>query len=86
MVESIMSSPPICVKAMDSVAEVIDLMAENRISSVVVERDGIPEGIVMKRDILEYYLKLQERRSLQSSLFCKMSSSKISIEKTFLGT
>jgi len=64
MVESIMSSPPICVKAMDSVAEVIDLMAENRISSVVVERDGIPEGIVMKRDILEYYLKLQEKKEL----------------------
>ncbi|MCC6027192.1 MAG: CBS domain-containing protein [Archaeoglobus sp.] len=64
MVESIMSSPPICVKAMDSVAEVIDLMAENRISSVVVEKDGIPEGIVMKRDVLEYYLKLQERKEL----------------------
>ncbi len=62
MVESIMSSPPICVKAMDSVAEVIDLMAENRISSVVVEKDGIPEGIVMKRDVLEYYLKLQEKK------------------------
>ena len=64
MVESIMSSPPICVKAIDSVAEVIDLMAENRISSVVVERDGIPEGIVMKRDVLEYYLKLQEKKEL----------------------
>jgi signal-transduction protein with cAMP-binding, CBS, and nucleotidyltransferase domain len=64
MVESIMSSPPICVKAMDSVAEVIDLMAENRISSVVVEKDGIPEGIVMKRDVLEYYLKLQEKKEL----------------------
>jgi signal-transduction protein with cAMP-binding, CBS, and nucleotidyltransferase domain len=64
MVESIMSSPPICVKAMDSVAEVIDLMAENRISSVVVEKGGIPEGIVMKRDVLEYYLKLQEKKEL----------------------
>ena len=64
MVESIMSSPPICVRAMDSVAEVIDLMAENRISSVVVEKGGIPEGIVMKRDVLEYYLKLQEKKEL----------------------
>ncbi|MEM4473312.1 MAG: CBS domain-containing protein [Archaeoglobaceae archaeon] len=64
MVESIMSSPPFCVKAIDSVAEVIDLMAENRISSVVVEKDGIPEGIVMKRDILEYFLRLQERKEL----------------------
>ncbi|MEM4566044.1 MAG: CBS domain-containing protein [Archaeoglobaceae archaeon] len=64
MVESVMSSPPICVKPMDSVADVIDLMAENRISSVVVESDGIPEGLVMKRDILEYFLKLQERKEL----------------------
>lgn len=64
MVESIMSSPPISVKSNDSVAEVIDLMAENRISSVVVERDGVPEGLVMKRDILEYFLKLQERKEL----------------------
>lgn len=64
MVESVMSSPPICVKTMDSVATVIDLMAENRISSVVVERDYIPEGIVMKRDILEFFLKLQEKKEL----------------------
>lgn len=64
MVESVMSSPPICVKSTDNVAEVIDLMAEHRISSVVVERDGIPEGLVMKRDILEYFLKLQEKKEL----------------------
>ncbi|MDW7990007.1 MAG: CBS domain-containing protein [Archaeoglobaceae archaeon] len=64
MVESIMSSPPFCVRITDSVAEVIDMMAEKRISSVVVERGGIPEGIIMKRDILEFYLKLQERKEL----------------------
>jgi len=64
MVESVMSTPPICAKANDSVSEVLELMAENRISSVVVERDGIPEGILMKRDILEFFLKSQEKKEL----------------------
>lgn len=64
MVESIMSAPPICVKSNDSVSEVIELMAEHRISSVVVEHDGIPEGIVMKKDILEFFLKLQEKKEI----------------------
>ena len=39
-------------------------MAENRISSVVVTRDGIPDGIVIKKDILEHYLKMQERKEI----------------------
>ncbi|MCS7129891.1 MAG: CBS domain-containing protein [Archaeoglobaceae archaeon] len=64
MVESIMSAPPICSKPNDSISEVIDLMAENRISSVVVEREGIPEGILMKRDILEFFLKSQEKKEI----------------------
>ncbi|MDK2795818.1 MAG: hypothetical protein PWQ22_518 [Archaeoglobaceae archaeon] len=64
MVESIMSAPPICAKPNDSVSEVIDLMAENRISSIVVERDSIPEGILMKRDILEFLLKSEEKKEL----------------------
>lgn len=63
MVESIMSSPVISVDRNDSVAEVIDLMVENRISSVVVTKDGIPDGIVIKKDILEHYLKKQEKKS-----------------------
>jgi len=64
MVESVMSAPPICTKASDSVSEAIDLMAENRISSIVVEREGIPEGILMKRDVLEFFLKSQEKKEL----------------------
>ncbi|MDI9610074.1 MAG: CBS domain-containing protein [Archaeoglobales archaeon] len=64
MVESIMSVPPICAKVNDSVPDVIELMAENRISSVVIERDGIPEGILMKRDILEFFLKSQEKTEI----------------------
>lgn len=64
MVESVMSAPPICAKANDSLSEVVDLMAENRISSIVVERDGIPEGILLKRDILEFFLKSEEKQEL----------------------
>lgn len=64
MVESIMSAPPICAKASDSVSEVVDLMAENRISSIIVERDGIPEGILMKRDVLEFFLKSEVKSEL----------------------
>ncbi|MEM4540720.1 MAG: histidine kinase, partial [Archaeoglobaceae archaeon] len=30
--------------------------------SVVVEKDGVPEGILMKRDILEYFLRLEEKK------------------------
>lgn len=62
MVESIMSSPVISVSRTDSVAEVIDLMVDNRISSVVVTRDGLPDGIVIKKDILEYFMKREDRK------------------------
>lgn len=62
MVESIMSAPVISVTRNDSVAEVIDLMVENRISSVVVTRDGLPDGIVIKKDILEYFLKKESKK------------------------
>ena len=57
MVESIMSYPVITANKNDSVASVIDTMIENSISSVVVTRDGLPEGIVIKKDILENFIK-----------------------------
>ncbi len=57
MVEGIMSTPVIAVERNDTIAEVIELMVENEISSIVVARDNIPEGIVIKKDILEHYLK-----------------------------
>ncbi len=57
MVEGIMSTPVIVVEKEDTIAEVIDLMVENEISSIVVARNNTPEGIVIKRDILEHYLK-----------------------------
>jgi CBS domain-containing protein len=57
MVDSIMSYPLITAKRNDSVKKIIELMLKNKISSVVVVKDGIPEGIVIKKDILETYLK-----------------------------
>ena len=56
-VESIMSYPVITAEKEENVSEIIDKMIENNISSVVITRDGFPEGIVIKKDILEYYLK-----------------------------
>ncbi len=64
MVESIMSSPVITVQRSDSVAEAIDLMVENRISSLPVTRDGLPEGILIKKDILEYFLRKSEKKEI----------------------
>ncbi len=57
MVESVMSYPVITADAKDAVSDIVDLMIKNRISSVVIARDGVPEGIVIKKDILEYYLR-----------------------------
>ena len=57
VVEGVMSYPVVTVERKDTVDRVIDLMIENEISSVVVTRNSISEGIVVKKDILEYYLK-----------------------------
>ena len=57
MVESIMSYPVVTAEKNDSVADLIEQMVEHRISSVVITQDDIPEGIVIKKDILEYLLK-----------------------------
>ncbi|MCS7121668.1 MAG: CBS domain-containing protein [Archaeoglobaceae archaeon] len=62
MVESVMSSPVITVKKEDQLVEAINLMLENRISSLVVTKNGIPEGILVKKDILQYYLKKFKRK------------------------
>jgi|Deesub1362B_J571_1020462.scaffolds.fasta_scaffold00177_21 CBS domain-containing protein len=57
MVESIMSYPVVTAERNDSVADLIEQMVEHRISSVVITQDDIPEGIVIKKDILEHLLK-----------------------------
>jgi CBS domain-containing protein len=57
IVEGIMSHPVITVERNDTIAKAIDLMIENDISSLVVTRGSIPEGIVVKKDFPEYYLK-----------------------------
>ncbi len=56
-VESIMSYPVITAEKEEKIPQIIDKMIENNISSVVITRDGFPEGIVIKKDILEYYLR-----------------------------
>jgi CBS domain-containing protein len=62
MVESIMSAPVITAERNNPISEIIEMMVENRISSIVITRDGLPEGIVIKKDILEYYTKKMEKR------------------------
>ncbi|MBK8457225.1 MAG: CBS domain-containing protein [Phyllobacteriaceae bacterium] len=43
-VRDVMSSPPICVAAATTVKQVIDLMAERKISAVFISADGAPGG------------------------------------------
>jgi len=59
LVESVMSYPVITVDKDDDVAGVIDKMIERNISSVVITRDSIPEGILIKKDILEHFIKIE---------------------------
>ena len=56
-VESIMSYPVITAEKNEEIPKIIDKMIENNISSVVITKDGFPEGIIIKKDILEYYLR-----------------------------
>jgi len=71
MVESIMSYPVITADRNDSVAKVIDLMLENKISSVVDARDGIPEGIVIKKDMLETLIRKEAPKKDQVQIILK---------------
>jgi len=57
MVEGIMSHPVITVERNDTIAKAIDMMIEDDVSSLVITKGSIPEGIVVKKDLLEYYLK-----------------------------
>jgi len=59
MVESIMSYPVVSCEKNERVSDVIEQMVEHRISGVVVvDQNGVPEGIVTKKDILERYLAI----------------------------
>ncbi|MFP3909654.1 MAG: CBS domain-containing protein [Archaeoglobaceae archaeon] len=53
MVDSIMSSPLTTALKTDTIKTVVELMMKNRISSIVITKDGNLEGIVTKKDILE---------------------------------
>ncbi len=71
MVESVMSYPVITAERLDPVTKIIDLMTENNISSVVIVRDMIPEGIVIKKDLLEILLKRKSPAEFQVQLITK---------------
>jgi CBS domain-containing protein len=58
MAEGIMSTPAVTAKKQSHGNEIINLMLKNQISSVVIEDNGVPEGIITKKDILEHYLKM----------------------------
>ncbi len=57
VVKGIMSQPVVTVERNDTIPRAIDLMIKNDVSSLVVTRDNIPGGILIKKDFLEYYLK-----------------------------
>ncbi len=71
MVESIMSYPVITVEKNDSVAKAIDVMVENNISSLVVTKDGYPEGILIKKDILEHFIRKATPTEFEVQLILK---------------
>ncbi len=71
MVEGIMSHPVITVERDDTIAEAIDLMIENDISSLVITRSDIPEGMVVKKDFLEYHLKRTIPKEYEAQIITK---------------
>ncbi len=71
MVDSIMSSPLTTALKTDTIKTVVDVMLENRISSIVVTKDGILEGIVTKKDILETLVKTQAPTKYDIQLITK---------------
>lgn len=71
MIDSIMSSPITTALKTDTIKTVVELMLENRISSVVITKDGILEGIVTKKDILETLVRTQAPTKYDIQLITK---------------
>ncbi len=63
-VGSLMNSPAIHTGIESHMAEVVTLMADNHISSVVVVEEMAPTGIVTHMDMLELVASYQERRQV----------------------
>ena len=63
-VVSLMNSPAIHTSVDSHMADVVSLMAENHISSVVVVDGQAPTGIVTHMDVLELVASYQERREV----------------------
>lgn len=56
-VDKIMSSPVITVNKEDTVAEAVRKMLEHHIHRIVVAEQGVPEGILSRRDLLKLVVK-----------------------------
>ncbi len=63
-VGSLMNAPAVAMGQDSHMAEVVDLMSDHHISSVVVVQDGEPRGIVTHMDVLELVASYQERRQV----------------------
>jgi CBS domain-containing protein/ribosome-associated translation inhibitor RaiA len=63
-VGSLMNAPAVSIETHSHMAEVVSLMAEHHISSVVVVEKGSPVGIVTHMDVLELVASYQERRQV----------------------
>ena len=63
-VGSLMNSPAIFTDIENHMADVVNLMADNHISSVVVVEGVAPTGIVTHMDVLELVASYQERRQV----------------------
>ena len=56
-VDQIMSSPVVTIGLDDSVADAVRAMLEKRVHRVIVAENGVPVGIISRRDLLNLVLK-----------------------------
>jgi CBS domain-containing protein len=63
-VGSLMNAPAVSIGVESHMADVVSLMADNHISSVVVIEEESPVGIVTHMDVLELVASYQERRQV----------------------
>ncbi|MBE8540506.1 CBS domain-containing protein [Geoglobus acetivorans] len=70
-VDSIMSRPVVTVNKNDRVIKAINLMIEKNVSSLVVMENDVAGGIVVKKDFLEYYLKMTTSKEQNVQIISK---------------
>lgn len=60
-VGSVMTSPPVAVPPDFTVSQALRLMAQRRVSTIMVAERDMPVGVVGQADVLEYLTSLRER-------------------------